>query len=153
MMGWSRRLRWAAFVLGFVSATMAWAEEGGGLSSAPALPPDIHTVESLGRWTDKASSGYYRIVLIQGGLDVPVVRVWVQWIADKDGVVPEVQASVEVERFSGLAGATGQHFSWRILRHNCLEVVQNTRTPDGRKHRMRVVVTTPGHLESRCKIP
>ena len=123
----------------------AWAEA----DSLALLPPEVHTVATVGRWLAEGRGGPYRVVVLQGGADAPVTRVFVQWLADGGEGAPAVAASAEIGAFAELAGATLLRPEWHARWLNRLELDATARTPDGHHHRVRQVATMPGRLEQR----
>ncbi len=140
----SRRL-WAALLIsgGLALAEPGWAE------APPEVTSEVRSVASLGRWFDASGSGHYRVILAAGGAEVPVTRIWVQWMEEAMDGTQAVRASAEVDAVSAVAGATVRRPAWRALGRNRLEVTASLRTPDGRWRRLRQIATIPGHIGDR----
>ena len=47
------------------------------------VPADVHSITTVGRWTDKKQSGSYRVIVVHGGGDILLTRVVVQWVLEK----------------------------------------------------------------------
>ena len=109
------------------------------------VPADVHSITTVGRWTDKKLSGSYRVIVVRSGGDILLTRVVVQWVREKTGEPPSIVASREVEAFAAYAG-NALVPSWRELERNRLQLVGDVRLVDGQRKRVRVLATTPGEL-------
>ena len=109
------------------------------------VPADVHSITTVGRWTDKKQSGSYRVIVVHGGGDILLTRVVVQWVREKTGEPPSIVASREVEAFAAYAG-NALVPSWRELEHTRLQLVGDVRLVDGQRKRVRVLATTPGEF-------
>lgn len=72
-----------------------------------------------------------------------------QWLVEAGDEAPAVAASSEVSAFSEGAGVTLLRPEWHARRLNRLEIRATARSPDGRRHRLRQIATTPGQLVPR----
>ncbi len=109
------------------------------------VPADVHSITTVGRWTDKKLSGSYRVIVVRSGGDILLTRVVVQWVREKTGEPPSIVASREVEAFAAYAG-NALVPSWRELEHTRLQLVGDVRLVDGQRKRVRVLATTPGEF-------
>src|SRR5262245_52532679 len=55
------------------------------LKDVRSLPPHVHSVHSGGFWEHGNQEGFYRVVVMAGGFEHVIARLYVQWIStDRD---------------------------------------------------------------------
>jgi len=67
--------------------TAAPAQDGH-LATVDALPGDVLSVTSAGRWHTGDAAGFYRVVVLGGGYEHVVNRLYLQWLRDGDSEGP-----------------------------------------------------------------
>ena len=68
------------------------------INDAKGTPVSIHTVQTGGSWESGKQEGFYRVVVVAGGFEHVIARLYVQWIAtDQDEREYKLVRTVEVK--------------------------------------------------------
>jgi len=111
------------------------AAEGYGIGDARATPPGIHYVRTGGYWSHGQDEGFYRVVVIAGGVEHVAHRLYLQWLAiDRDNNAYKLTRTVDVKELNGQVGA---HFD-----------VSPHFNPDG-PFKLTVTVTTRDNVKRK----
>jgi hypothetical protein len=69
-----------------------------GPNDARATPVSIHSVQSGGSWQSGKQEGFYRVVVVAGGFEHVIAKLYLQWIAtDSDEREYKLVRTVEVK--------------------------------------------------------
>lgn len=87
----------AAFAFLLLSAFGTHAQDFA-INDAKGTPVSIHTVQTGGSWESGKQEGFYRVVVVAGGFEHVIARLYVQWIAtDQDEREYKLVRTVEVK--------------------------------------------------------
>jgi hypothetical protein len=72
------------------------------LEDVRSLPPHVHSVHSGGYWEHGNQEGFYRILVMAGGFEHVIARLYAQWIStDQDTRDYKIVRTVNVTEFNG----------------------------------------------------
>jgi hypothetical protein len=82
-------------------SVVAWAQDEL-LKDVRSLPPHLHSVHSGGYWEHGNQDGFYRIVVMAGGFEHVIARLYVQWVSTDQGTRDyKIIRTVNVTEFNG----------------------------------------------------
>lgn len=74
--------------------TIAWDNVGEKLTHFPTM---VQEVKSGGEWAEDDTAGYYRFIVVGGGIEHYKTKLFVQWISHgTDEELPELLASISI---------------------------------------------------------
>jgi hypothetical protein len=90
--------RWGAAFALLLLATSGASAQDFAINDAKGTPVSIHTVQSGGSWESGKQEGFYRVVVVAGGFEHVIARLYVQWIAtDQDEREYKLVRTVDVK--------------------------------------------------------
>jgi hypothetical protein len=92
------RCRWGAALMMLLLAVSGVRAQDFAINDAKGTPVSVHTVQSGGSWESGKQEGFYRVVVVAGGFEHVIARLYVQWIAtDQDEREYKLVRTVEVK--------------------------------------------------------
>jgi hypothetical protein len=120
-------------------------------SALATLPGEIQQVGSAGRWRTSEAQGFYRVIVLRGGYERVIQRLYVQWMRDADSEnPPRVVATTGVTEINDAGPYTFTH-ALRAVATNRLRVTVDARHGyTGRRQRFVVEAAAPGVYSVRA---
>jgi hypothetical protein len=117
------------------------------LKDVRSLPPHVHSVLSGGYWEHGNQDGFYRVVVLAGGFEHVIARLYVQWIST-DQVTRDykIVRTVNVTEFNG-GGASGIQPTLRFTpgaKNLQIELAVTPRDGNGRTEKRTLTVMFDG---------
>lgn len=130
-------------IMGAMNGQTALAQDGF-KSAALNTPSGVHRVEAGGYWFRNDAEGFYRAIIVSGGIEHVQHRLYVQWLAldtkTNEYVALATREIVETNLPQGLI--TSMNADFGDLETMVLSVI--TRTRDDIKHKFTIRVLADG---------
>jgi len=126
-----------------VLASSAWAQH-------VAVPSEVTTVITAGRWADAGASGSYRVVVVRDGWEHVWSRVYVEWLPDPtDRNAPDpkplsVKELIPPGVAQGSAVLTATAKGQQLGRLEVTVLATSNMEPGAKSQRFTFVATQPG---------
>ena len=115
------------------------------LKDVRSLPPHVRSVHSGGFWEHREQEGFYRVVVMSGGFEHVIARLYVQWItADQDTREYKIVRTVNVIEFNGGGSSVIQPTIRFVPGAKNLQVALAIKRRDGKAEKRTLTVWPDG---------
>jgi hypothetical protein len=123
-------------------------------STLDALPGEVRDVKSAGRWRAAETTGVYRVVVVRGGYEHIVDRLYIQWLSNAIGdSPPTILATVGVSEINDAGPFTISHALYAEATNRLRITVTARHTHTGARRQFVFVATAPGKYVDRPASP
>jgi hypothetical protein len=134
-----------------VLASLALASHAGALAqesleaALESLPGEIQRIDSAGRWRTAEARGFYRVIVLRGGHERVIQRLYVQWLADGDSEhPPRVVATAGIAAVNDGGPFTFTHALHAAATNQLRITIALRHVHTGQRQQLTVVAATPG---------